>query len=503
VKILATLLAAIVLMGANPHKEKPKPQLYVLNHENILGTSLEIKVVSDAEAEVDKAEKAALDEINRLSAVFSAYDQNSEFSKWTKQALHKPVKVSAALFEMLELFEQWKYKTNGALNPAAAVASNIWKNAALQQLLPSAATLKAAVVNMQARHYVLNKVDSTVTRLDDVPLVMNSFTKSYIISKACDAALAAADVANVVVNIGGDLVIKGSDTDLVHVANPFEHAENDAPLARLLVANKAIATSGNYRRGEQIDGKWYSHIVDPRTALPVEAVVSATVIASNAVDAGALATAFNVMSLAESKALAEKVGADYLMVTKDGNMIKSAGWDSYVYTPVQNSVNTPAITINYGAQKLWDTRFELRINFKLNAIEDNSHRPYAAIWVENDKRAVVRNLALWYRKTNWIPDLRNWYRINGERFKADKNNYASVTGATRNPGAYTIKWDGKDDNGNLVPQGKYTIIIETAKEHGTNEIIRQPMELRKAPAKASHAGNVEVSNASFEFVKKK
>ncbi len=280
---------------------------------------------------------------------------------------------------------------------------------------------------------------------------------------------------NVEVNSGGDLEVKGNEQDLIFVTNPLENAENDAPLAKLLVANKAVATSGNYRRGVQIGKKWYSHIVDPRTAKPVDDIISATVIAENAVDAGALATAFNVLSLEESKALAEKVkGAEYLIVTKDGKIVTSSGWNKYLVVD-EKSVE-PETESSLAFQKAWDPKFELLINFQFNAIEDNNHRPFAAIWVENDKREAVRNLALWYNKPKCIPDLRNCYRINGVRFKANKNNYASVTGATRNPGKYTVKWDGKDDNGKYVPQGKYTIIIETSKEHGTDEILRQPID---------------------------
>ncbi|RZJ78684.1 MAG: DUF2271 domain-containing protein [Flavobacterium sp.] len=500
--IIATILTAFMLVG-NPVKEKKpaKAQLYISNYENILGTSLELKVVSTSEAEVTKAENAALKEITRLSKIFSAYDSKSEFSQWMKEDLNKPVKVSKELFEMLSLFETWKKSTNGALDASAAVASDLWKNAAARQKLPSRQAINDVITVIKAKHYLLNEADFTVTRLDNAALVMNSFTKSYIINKATEAAFANASVNNLVVNIGGDLVVKGTEEDLIHVTNPLQNAENDAPLAKLLVANKAIATSGNYRRGEQVGNRWYSHIVDPRTAMPVEGIISATVIAENAVDAGALATAFNVLTLSESKALAEKVnGAEYLIVTKNGKIVKSMGWDKYVIPTEEKPAETEAIS---PFQKGWDPKFELLINFQFNAIEDNTHRPFAAIWVENEKREPVRNLALWYNKPKWIPDLRNWYRINGERFKADKNNYASVTGATRNPGKYTVKWDGKDDTGKYLPQGKYTIIIETSKEHGTDEILRQPLELKKAPVKITHAGNVEISNVSFEFNKKK
>jgi thiamine biosynthesis lipoprotein ApbE len=499
-------MAIFLLFGTNLNAEIPKKsnqRLYISHYENVLGTSLEFKFSSTSEAEAEKAEVAALVEIDRLSAIFSAYNTDSEFSRWMKQDLNRPVKISKELFEMLNLFEQWKYKTNGALNAASAVAGKLWTDAATKQQLPNQAALNSAVAAMNQVHYKLDNKNLTVTRLTSAPLVMNTFAKSYIINLACNAALASAKVNGVVVNIGGDLVIKGDFKDAVSVTNPLANAENDSPLAHLLISNKAVATSGNYRRGEQIGEKWYSHIVDPRTGRPVEGVISATIVAANATDAGALATAFNVLTLAESKALAATIaGVEYLVITNDGKRIESKNWNSLVDKSIIEKQLTIAKPFNFAAGKPWDTKFELAINFEFKAIAGNAHRPFSAIWVEDENKVLVRNLALWYNKTKWIPDLKNWYRINGDKFKADKNNYASVTGATRSPGKYTIKWDGKNDNGEYVSQGKYTIIIETSKEHGTNEIIRQPMEFKKAAKKTTNTGNVEISNVTFDFYKK-
>jgi len=503
-RILSAILTGLVLIGTSPTAEKSEKNthLYVSNYENILGTSLAFKFTSSSAAEAEKAEHAALAEIDRLSAIFSAYDAKSEFSRWMKSDLNKPVKVSKELFDMLQLFEQWKKRTNGALDASAVVANTLWKKAAKNQQLPTKAEMNAAISTMKQRHYVLNEQDLTATRMDNTPLVMNTFAKSYIINLACDAALTASDIRAAVVNIGGDLVVKGDVIDVVKVTNPLANAENDEPLDQLLVNNRAVATSGNYRRGEQIGKNWYSHIVDPRTGKPVEGVISATVIAPEATDAGALATAFNVLSVSESKALAETVkDAEYLIITSSGKRVASKGWAKLV-DPATKATKKSTQPVYKGAEKPWDAKYELAITFELNVIAGNNHRPFAAIWVENESKQSVRNLALWYNKTKWVPDLRNWYRINGDNFKADKENYASVTGATRSPGKYTIKWDGKDDKGNFVPQGNYTILIETSKEHGTDEIIRQPMELKKATKKISAAGNVEISNVTFEFRKK-
>lgn len=505
-KVFASILVALLFVGTQPNKElrkKANQRLYVSHYENVLGTSLEFKFTTSTEAEAEKAETAALAEINRLSAIFSAYDTHSEFSQWMKQDLNKPVQVSKELFDMLSLFEQWKKRSNGALDASAAVAGKLWLNAAKKQQLPSKEEMKTAVAAMQETHYQLDPSKMTASRLSNAPLVMNTFAKSYIINLAAEVALASAKINAVVVNIGGDLVIKGDVIDAVNVTNPLANAENDAPLAYLLVSNKAVATSGNYRRGEQIGKNWYSHIIDPRTAKPVDGVISATVIAPNATDAGALATAFNVLSLTESEALAATVKeAEYMIITKDGKRVESKGWHKLEDPDHKETKLEPSKVLNYGAEKPWDPKYELAVTFEMNAIEGNTHRPFAAIWVENESKVAVRNLALWYNKTKWVPDLRNWYRINGDKFKEAKENYASVTGATRSPGKYTIKWDGKDDKGNYVPQGKYTIIIETSKEHGTDEIIRQPMELKKAAKKTTAAGNVEISNVTFDFYKK-
>lgn len=500
-KILASIFTGLLLMVI-PNKIEKHTQLYVTNYENVLGTSLEFKFTSYSELAAEKAERMALAEITRLSSIFSAYDPNSEFSRWVRSDLNKPTKVSRELFTMLQLFEQWKKRSNGALDASAAVATTLWKQAAKNQKLPTADEINRAVTTMQQIHYQLNEQNLTATRTSNASLAMNTFAKSYIINLACEVALSSPEVTAAVVNIGGDLVIKGNANDVVRVTNPLANAENDAPLDQLLINNRAVATSGNYRRGEQIGKHWYSHIIDPRTGKPVEGVISATVIAPNATDAGALATAFNVLSLAESKALAETVkDTEYLIITASGKRIESKGWANLV-DPASKGSKEKIQPIYKAEEKPWDAKYELSITFELNAIAGNSHRPFAAIWVENESKKSVRNLALWYNKTKWLPDLGKWYRINGESFQADKANYASITGATRSPGKYTIKWDGKDDKGSFVPQGNYTINIESSKEHGTDEIIRQPLELKKAAKKVIVAGNVEISNVTFEFRKK-
>ncbi len=495
-KFLFSLLTVSLLLGtlhARPVVKAAK--LYVSHFENVLGTSMELKVKAVSPRTASLAEEKVLAEIHRVSQLLSAYDVNSEFSRWMKTK-NTPVAVSAELFEVLSLYDNWRDKTHGALDAAAQVVSKLWKQAAAEQTVPSNESLAKAVAAVRQKHWELNSVTRTATHTSDVPLILNSFTKSYIIARAADAAMKAGDIQSIVLNIGGDIVVRGNGEETIQVSNPKADAENDAPIDRISVHDRAVATSGNYRRGERINGKWYSHIVDPRTGQPAGEVISATVVASSATDAGALATSFNVLTPEESATLAATLpGVEYLLITRTGERIESKGW-SALELPLEPAA--PA------AADEWNKGFELAINLELSLITGDrvAHRPFVAIWVEDKDKTVVRNISLWYNKPKWLKDLHEWYRINNEKFAADNTSFASVTSATRTPGKYVIKWDGKDASGTFVKPGTYTICIEVAREHGTYQIIRQEIECKKSPKLINLAGNVEIASASLDYRKK-
>ena len=104
---------------------------------------------------------------------------------------------------------------------------------------------------MQQPHWTLDREHRTATRVSDVPLALASFTKSYISSRAADAALNAG-ATGVMLNVGGDVIVRGNLTQLVALANPRASSENDAPLEHVVVRDRAVATSGSYRRGFEL-----------------------------------------------------------------------------------------------------------------------------------------------------------------------------------------------------------------------------------------------------------
>src|ERR1700726_433122 len=212
----AILLAATLLpgpsQGASP-TASTRSKLYVFHYENVLGTSLELKVVASSPAQSERAEKAVLAEIDREAHILSSWDPDSEFSRWFR-SVDQPVGIPPELFEVLKLFDEWRSRTHGALDASAEMITRIWKNAAAERRLPSEQELRAAVARVRKVHWKLDPLHRTATHTSDTPLALNSFVKSYIAGRAADAALGVSGTQAAVVNIGGDLVVRGEWTEL-------------------------------------------------------------------------------------------------------------------------------------------------------------------------------------------------------------------------------------------------------------------------------------------------
>ncbi|MEO7191271.1 MAG: DUF2271 domain-containing protein [Vicinamibacterales bacterium] len=487
---------------------------FVSNYENVLGTSLELKIAALNRVAADRAQLTILNEISRQSRILSSWDSTSEVSRWA-QSHGQPVPVSRELFDVLGLFDHWRVRTGGALDPAAQSVVAAWASAASQQRLPTSTELAAALKTVQQPHWQLDAADMTATHLSNAPLVLASFTKSYIIDRAVTAAMRVPGVNAVVLNVGGDVVVRGTVAEPIDIADPKDDAENASPLSQIVVKDAAVATSGNYRRGVDIAGVHYSHIVDPRTGMPAGDVVSSTVVAANPAEAGALATAFSILTPAESRQLAaDSPGVEYLLVDRQGRRIASPGWHrlevpAAPQPPQSRAASTivgPALaqapTAARGAAAQWDPAMELAVNFEIPVLGGRALRPFIAIWIEDADRFPVRTLALWYHEDRYLPEVKAWYRADRLRSMSETTSVVrSIGAATRAPGKYTMKWDGKDQSGNYVKPGKYTVSIESSREHGTYQIDRQEMTFTGTPQAIEFKPGTELGVVSFDYHK--
>ena len=506
-------------------------------HENVLGTSLELHVDSPSLETDQEAEAAVLAEIARLARVLSTYCDASEFTRLLRGE-KTPRKVSRELVEVLRACDHWKAVSGGAFNPAAEVFGRLWSQSAKQNRLPTETELADAVRRVGQSLWEIDASGETITRRADLPLSLNALAKGYIIDRACRAALAnTPGVTGLLLDIGGDLRVDGDAAKAIGIADPWSPAENAPPLCCVEIRNGAVATSGNYERGFEINGARYSHIVDPRNGKPVDGIVSATVIAPEAAEADALATILNVLEPSEGVALVDRLeGTECLIVTRDGEMQKSAGWDKFVIPeaellalaeagfpePDEEATGTSATFVRFqepaeGPKEAaagqeaeappdsaepfaWGHEYEVVVELQLRSGGGWHYaRPYVAVWMEDAKGKPLRTIALWGRDYRWLPYLRRWYYLHGR----DRRLVYAVSRASRPPGRYRIVWDGRANDGSYVPTGQYILNIEASREHGGYQLTRQMIEIGSEPFAFETKGNYEVPRASVEYRRKK
>jgi thiamine biosynthesis lipoprotein ApbE len=500
--VAIVLICGLAIGGVGFAVRSAYRQRVAISHfEDVMGTSLEVRIQSRGDA-AEPGEQAVLGEIARLSKILSGYDPDSEFSRWMHSTA-TPTRLSPELIEVLAAFDEWRGRTGGALDPSVEAVSAVWSGAARAGRTPTAAELDAAVARIRQRHWIVDRSSSSAIHVSDAPLRLNSFTKSYIIDRAARRALDVPGVGGVLINAGGDVVVRGAWQQTIGVADPVANADNAPPQALLAVRDAVVATSGGYKRGFDIGGRHYSHVIDPRTGQPTGHVLSATVVSADAIHAGALATAFCVLAPADSVALARTLsGVEFSLSLEGGRRVESSGWRKLTETgPSRSVLPKPVETLFAAEQGSWGAGWQLTVSLELARMPGNSRRPYVAVWIEDKDKFPVRTVALWYdRKSRYLPELRAWYRADRLRAMAEGSQIVdAVTSATRPAGKYTVQWDGKDNAGKPVPAGTYTVCIEASREHGTYQIIRQELELAGTPKHLALPAGTEISAANLDY----
>lgn len=472
----------------------------VRNYEHVLGTSCELRF-DCPDDQFDKIEATVFAEVERLSQVFNHYDEGSQISQLlASTGAQQTITISAPLREVLGEAESYRVLTGGAFDIRAGEMTRMWQHASSVSSSPSMKQRQELVAKLSHSPYSLQ--GRQLTRHDAMAWSLDAISKGFILDSLADELATRYPELNGTINIGGDIRSLGSETTLVAITDPHRPAENASPVLQFeLPAGWAVCTSGSYRRGLQVNGERYSHIIDPRSGLPIQGVASSTVAAGTAMQADALATAFAVLSPEESIRLADQLQQiECCLIDHLGNQFTSAGWS----TLALESQDDDADVADETASK--KEAHGLIVDFTLNRPKGGIYnRPYVAVWLEDEDGFPVKTAVLWIEVEQpgprWHRDLTRWYRNNRMRKAVDPTKLiGTISGATRGAGEYQAIFDGTDNSGDKLPNGKYTLCLEVAREHGTYQLIRERVELNgKAIAKKELKENVEMSKVAYEF----
>lgn len=229
-------------------------------------------------------------------------------------------------------------KTNGALDPTLGPLINAWgfgfeegkvlSDEEVNNLLPLVGFSFENVRLSKKSNEVSDKVLVYYKKYPEMTLSFNAFAQGYSVDKLAEL-FDLKGIKSYMIELGGELITKGVKTDgepwKIAIDKPEDNPTERAFQAVVRVVNKALVTSGNYRKFYIKDGVKYAHTIDPVTGKPVQhSLLSATVLADNCGYADAYATAFMVMGLEKTKKfLAEnkELGLEvYLVFNKEGKL---------------------------------------------------------------------------------------------------------------------------------------------------------------------------------------
>jgi len=451
---------------------------YMFHTDHVLGTSLDVTIVSVTEPLASIAVQAVHSEIARLDAILSGWRGDSELASLNMSRVSE---VSPDLFNVIAAGESWREKTGGAFSlRLGRLASANSRDAARL-----AASIERADV-------ILTADTHEIARPEAVQFSVDAIAKGYIVDKAMAAARNVPGIQGVMIDIGGDLRCWGQSPTgkcwNVGVVDAHNQADNAPPSAILVLCNGAVATSGKGARAQTI--------FDPASGRAREGILMATAFAPTATDADALASAFYVLPPEQSLVLANSLpGVAAHIVDTYGNTHVSDAWNGMLLAQ-----NVPAKPKAVGSiSSPWPEGFSVEIGYEIPVISGGrrARPPYVTIWVSKEGGEAVRTLAFYADKGRYMPE--NYIYWDGVR--GNNTVLSSVTRPTRPPGAYTVEWDGRDDAGRPVPQGRYTISIEAAREHGGHSIQRIDIDLGSSPASAAAPGQQEIGPVKVTYGK--
>ena len=273
----------------------------------------------------DSLESFVNEILNRIDTSLSVYNDSSIISKLNRG---ESVEMDSLFINVFNRSKEIYEISNGAFDISGAPLFDAWgfgfknKIHVTQRDIDSILTF-VGMDKVKIENGVLVKRDKRLS------LNANAIAQGYS-SDVIAGEFDKLGIKNYLIEVGGEIYCKGVNSKgknwTIGIDKPIDGnmIKGENLQDRLSLTGKGLATSGNYRKFYEEGGEKYSHTIDPKTGYPVKhSLLSATVIADDAMTADALATFFMVVGLDKTKEfLGKNTGIDAYLVYADGEKFK-------------------------------------------------------------------------------------------------------------------------------------------------------------------------------------
>lgn len=277
----------------------------------------------------DIAQKA-WNEFARIGRIFNPSDPDSEASRLNAADKTGPVSVSEDIFSVLELAKQLWQASNGAFDPTMGPVKTLWQQAVKDQKIPSDRRIQSVLARTGFDHVLLKPAQNAVIcRKKDITFDFGGIAKGFAVDRVRNV-LKDTGIRAGLVQLGGEIAAfgdNGNEPWRIGVQHPTDMQAIWGVISK--TGSLRVSTSGNYRQPLVIQGHAFYHIFSPETGKPVSEKVLGVTTASPDKDHSsamldAAATAITIMGQKKGLNLAEKLGIQALVLTRDkqGNIME-------------------------------------------------------------------------------------------------------------------------------------------------------------------------------------
>jgi thiamine biosynthesis lipoprotein len=265
----------------------------------LMGNHFELSAVGDNEKWANEKIDAGINEIKRIERLLTTFSDDSETNQVNQNAGIMPVAVSRETFNLICRSIKISEVTQGAFDITyGSIDKRLWNFDQNMTSLPDKDTAKKMVRLINYRNVIMDEENCTVfLREKGMRIGFGGIGKGYAADRA-KQVMKEQGVESGVVNASGDMSAWGVQPNgkkwTVGIANPDSSNEI---FSYMTITDMAVATSGNYEKFIMVNGKKYSHTINPRTGLPVTGIKSVTIITTNAEIADAMATPVMIMGI--------------------------------------------------------------------------------------------------------------------------------------------------------------------------------------------------------------
>lgn len=282
-----------------------------------MGCPCEIQLESDDADALRAAAIAAEAEVHRLDRKYSHYRDDSLVAELGRCADRGEVcTVDDETAALLDLAASLHLQSDGLFDITAAPLTRLWD--VRDGRLPSAEAIDAAQRRVGWSQVVWCRPRLHFTT-PGLRLDFGGLVKEYAADRAAQCCREAG-VYHGVVDLGGDLAVVGPHADGRPWLTGIKAPRAAGAVAEIALHKGALATSGDYERCIVIDGSRYSHIIDPRSGLPVESFASVSVVADTCLVAGTATTLAMLFGVERGRGWLRELGLPHLWIDGDGNM---------------------------------------------------------------------------------------------------------------------------------------------------------------------------------------